>query len=94
MWVVYLLQNNKSGKTYIGVTSDLKRRIREHNAGGKKYTTSKDSIWILVYAEAYRSKEDAYAREKRLKIHGSGKIELFKRLKNSLFETKSGEGRS
>ena len=94
MWIVYLLQNSRSGKTYIGVTSDLKRRIREHNAGGKKYTTKKNTVWILIYAEAYRSQKDAYARERRLKIYGSGKIELFKRLDNSLLDTKSGEGRS
>ena len=36
---------------------------------------------FLIYAEVYLSKADALAREKRLKIHGSGKIELFKRLK-------------
>ena len=42
----------------------------------------------------YRVKSDAILREKRLKVHGSGKIELIKRLKESLLDAKIGEGRS
>ena len=94
MFVVYIIQNDSSLENYIGVTSDLKRRIQEHNSNGNKHTTRKNGKWILIYAEAYRSKIDSYQREKRLKSHGSGNIELFKRLKNSLLDTKSGEGRS
>ena len=93
MYVVYLIQNEEANKIYIGVTANLKRRLDEHNSGGNKYTTGKGK-WNLIYAEAYRSKEDAYLRERRLKNHGSGKIELFKRLKNSLLDIKSEEGRS
>ncbi len=92
MWVVYVIQNIFSLEPYIGVTENLAQRLKTHNAKGKKFTTRKDGEWILVYAEAYRSKEDALAREKRLKNHGSGKIELFKRLEKSLLNTKSGEG--
>jgi len=94
MYIVYLIQNNITLEKYFGVTSNLKQRIREHNADGKKFTTREKGKWILVYAEAYRSKEDAYIRERRLKSHGSGKIELIKRLENSLLDIKSGEGRS
>ncbi len=84
MWIVYVLQHTDSRKLYFGVTKDLKQRIQEHNSGGKKYTTRLHGIWVFVYAEAYRSKEDALLREKRLKRHASGKHELLKRLKNSL----------
>ncbi len=94
MWIIYVIQNNVSNEIYIGITNNLKRRLATHNAKGKKFTTRKQGEWILIYAEAYRLKSDALLREKRLKIHGSGKIELFKRLKNSLFDTKTGEGRS
>ena len=94
MWVVYVIQNNFSQEIYIGITSNLKQRLLTHNAKGKKFTTRKQGVWILIYAEAYKSKADALIREKRLKVHGSGKIELFKRLKNSLLDTKTGEGRS
>lgn len=94
MYSVYVIQNNISYQIYIGVTNDLKRRINEHNhhEDGKHYTGRFEGTWILIYAEAYRSKHDAYVRERRLKSHGSGKIELLKRLKNSVLETKSGEG--
>ena len=94
MYVLYLTQNDVTLEKYFGVTTDLKQRIKTHNASGKKFTTRKDGKWVLVYAEAYRSKEDAYTREKKLKSHGSGKIELIKRISNSLLDTKSGEGRS
>jgi putative endonuclease len=91
---VYVIQNDSTYKLYIGVTNNLKRRVNEHNhhKGDKTYTKCFEGKWILVYAEAYRSKKDAYLRERRLKSHGSGKLELLKRLENSLLETKSGEG--
>ena len=85
MFIVYLIQNDFTLEKYIGVTKNLKKRLDEHNQGGKKFTTRKNGRWILIYAEAYRSESDAILREKRLKHHASGKIELIKRLKNSLF---------
>ena len=93
MYIVYLIQNNVTFEFYFGVTNNLKQRIKDHNSGGKKFTTKKGK-WILVYAEVFRSKKDAYIREKKLKSHGSGKNELIKRLDNSLLDAKSGEGRS
>ncbi len=93
MWVVYFIQNSISQKLYIGLTQNLQRRIKEHNSNGKKYTT-KNGKWVLIYAEAYRDKKDAYLREQRLKSHARGKQELLKRLTNSLLETRIGEGRS
>ena len=94
MWIIYVIQNNHTRETYIGYTQNLKQRLETHNKQGKKFTTRKSGMWILIYAEAYRSKQDAVLREKRLKNHGSGKVELFKRLKHSMLETKTGEGRS
>ena len=76
----------ESKEKYFGITTDLKKRLQTHNSGGKKFTTRKEGEWILVYAEAYRSKDDALVRERRLKIHGSGKIELIKRLKSSMLD--------
>ena len=92
MWIVYLIQNDVTLEKYAGFTSDLKKRIKNHNSAGKKFTTRNNGMWILIYAEAYRSKEDALKREHRLKNHGSGKNELFKRLEKSLLEPKSGAG--
>ena len=84
MFYVYLLQNNLTKEIYIGSTADLKRRIAEHNKGGKKFTTRKEGIWEVIYTEVYKSSADAKLRESKLKHHGSGKHELLKRLKHSL----------
>ena len=84
MWIIYLIQHTTTKEIYIGITQDLQRRMRQHNAGGKKFTTRLSGEWILIYAEAYRCKEDALERERKLKYHGSAKHELVKRLKFSL----------
>ena len=84
MWILYLIQNTESKEIYFGITADLKKRLKTHNSGGKKFTTRKKGEWILVYAEAYRSKDDALVRERRLKVHGNVKIQLIKRLKSSI----------
>ena len=86
-----MLQHS-SGGIYVGLTENLLRRVQEHNRAGKKFTTRKAGVWILVYAEAYRAKEDAVEREQRLKQHGSTKQKLFKRLAKSLLNPKLGLG--
>ena len=83
MWSVYVLSHT-SGEIYIGVTENLKRRINEHKNGGVKFTTRKEGVWSLAYAENYADKNDAYAREARLKQHGRAKQELLRRIQNSL----------
>ena len=84
MWIIYLIQHTTTKEIYLGITQNLQRRIYEHNAGGKKFTTRLNGEWILIYAEAYRCKEDALERERKLKHHGSAKQKLVKRLKLSL----------
>ena len=94
MWVLYLIQHTITEQIYIGITQNLARRLSEHNNQGKKFTTRINGEWVLIYAEAYRSKEDVVRREKRLKSHGSAKHELIKRIEKSLLEHKTGAGRS
>ena len=84
MYYVYLLKSDNASELYIGYTSDLRRRVAEHNRKGKKHTSRKNSTWTLVYYEAFKSQADAMERERKLKKHGSGKQELYKRLPNSL----------
>ena len=92
MYYVYLIQNDFNGKMYIGYTHDLVSRLKNHNGNGKKYTTSKNGLWQYIYVELYRSKTDALDRERKLKHHARGKQELLKRLRNSTFKPKTGEG--
>ncbi len=80
---VYIIQSIKTKKIYIGCTSDLKRRLKEHNEG-ENYTTMRMLPIELVYYEAYKSKEDAKNREKQLKRYGNALLFLKKRTKNCL----------
>lgn len=83
MHYVYFLKDKRSSRIYIGYTSDLKRRIREHKEGKTKTTRTFASI-DLIYYEAYKSEEDARDREKKLKQYGNALGILKKRLSKSL----------
>jgi len=83
MHYVYLLQSLKNKSLYVGCTSDLRKRFKEHNQGNS-YHTKKYLPWKLIYYEAYNSKTDAFNREKALKLHAQGLRRLKERLCNSL----------
>ncbi len=83
MYYVYLIECQDDKGWYIGYTSDLKRRLKEHQMGQGCLTTSKKQNWKLIYYEAYLDKFDAIGREKFLK-GGSGRMYLKKQLKNYL----------
>jgi putative endonuclease len=83
MYFVYLLKSEKTGSFYIGCTNDLKKRILEHNKN-QSYHTKKYSPWKLIYFEGFVSKDDAYSREKSLKLHAQGLRRLKERLRNCL----------
>ena len=84
MWTVYLLQHSENKTFYVGVTSNLKQRITQHNSNSNYSTRRNTGTWILIYAEAYRVKKDAYAREAHLKKRGRAKQELLKRVSASI----------
>lgn len=58
---------SRSGTLYIGVTSNLERRIWEHKAGGIDGFARKYHCERLVYYEGFDQILDAIAREKQLK---------------------------
>ena len=67
MYYVYVLQSiRKRNWLYKGSTSDLRKRLKEHNSG-KNFSTSPYMPLKLIYYEAYLLKSDAEAREKYLK---------------------------
>ena len=83
MHYVYVLQSlSDADAFYIGCTSDLRKRLADHNAGRNKST--KHSQWRVIYYEAYLSFSAARRREHRLKHHGSVKRHLMERVKASL----------
>ena len=67
-YYVYLLVSFKNKKlvSYVGYTSDLKKRINLHNSGkGAKFT--KGSIWKVIYKKRYKTKSEAMSNEYKLK---------------------------
>ena len=66
MWFTYAIRSVKDGWLYIGMASDVERRIKDHNAGYNRSTKSRRPF-DLVYVEQCGSRVDARAREKFLK---------------------------
>ena len=80
MYYVYCLESQKNFKLYIGYTSDLKKRLQDHNDQIGGDFTSKNGPWKLIYYEAYITKNDAMAQEQYYKT-GFGRETLKKKIK-------------
>lgn len=65
-YYVYIL-SSISKVLYIGVTSDLRRRLAEHRAAGRESFTGRYRVHRLVYVEIAQDVRDAIAREKQIK---------------------------
>ena len=77
MYHVYILESLTSKRKYIGVTSDINKRIRHHNTG-VNISTRKRGPWKLIYSEEYQDKKSAWLRERMIKSYKGGNA--FKRL--------------
>jgi len=76
---VYMMSNYARTTFYIGVTSNLARRVMEHKEGRIASFTRKYHLKHLVYYEAAGSMESAIRREKQLKNwHRAWKINLIR----------------
>ena len=64
---VYLLASRRNGTLYIGVTSNLVKRIWEHRNNVVEGFTKNYGVHTLVYYEQHVTMEAAIAREKQLK---------------------------
>ena len=64
---VYILASTIGGTLYIGVTSDLVRRVYDHRTGKVPGFTTRYHVHRLVYFEQFSDIEFAIRREKRLK---------------------------
>ena len=64
---VYLLASGRDGTLYIGVTSDLLRRVHEHRTDVVAGFTRRYRVHTLVWFEQHATMETAIAREKALK---------------------------
>lgn len=66
MAFVYVLLSDKINRTYTGSTTDLGRRLEEHNSG-KNFSTKNYTPWKIFYKEEFKDLTDARKREKYLK---------------------------
>ena len=76
-WYVYMLRCN-DGSLYTGVTTDLQRRLNEHNTSSKgaKYTRARRPV-ELVYHEQAETRAEACQREYCIKqLNAADKLKL------------------
>jgi putative endonuclease len=69
-YFVYVLQSESTGKTYVGQTADLERRLTQHNDPDctlTLHTKRNKGPWKLIHSEEYGNRSEAMRREKQLK---------------------------
>ena len=86
---VYVLQSRRTGRLYLGWTTDLRRRLCEHNDGLSRATRNRGP-YELVYYEAYKHRAEAIAREQSLKKHPNVWQQLKRRLHKTLAMASAG----
>jgi putative endonuclease len=64
---VYILASGRNGTLYVGVTSDLVKRVWQHKNDVVEGFSKKHGVKMLVYYEVFADAENAIRREKRLK---------------------------
>ncbi|PIV10941.1 endonuclease [Candidatus Roizmanbacteria bacterium CG03_land_8_20_14_0_80_35_26] len=75
MYFVYAIKSQKDGRIYVGLSSNIQKRVTEHNAG-YVFSTKGFRPWKLIYKEDVINRKEARIREKYFK-NGFGK-ELLK----------------
>jgi len=77
---VYIMSNDKNGTLYIGVTSNLIKRVYQHKNFLCEGFTKRYVLTKLVYFEIFDSIENAIAREKQLKAGSRAKKDTINRI--------------
>lgn len=82
MWYyVYILYSLKDKKLYIGFTTNLEKRIEQHNSGLNTSTKGRQPF-RLIHAESFLNEQDARQQERYYKT-GRGRKTLHKILKET-----------
>jgi len=66
-YYVYIMASGRKGTIYVGVTSDLEKRVAQHKSGVFDGFTKEYRVHDLVYVESTNDVRGALEREKRLK---------------------------
>ena len=72
-YFVYILYSEKDRKLYVGCSSDLNKRIENHNSGKVTATKNRRPL-VLIYNERFENKTEAFARERFLKSLWSSRL--------------------
>ena len=64
---VFMLASGRNGTLYVGVTSDLVKRVWQHKENLAEGFTNKYGVHMLVWFEQHETMESAIAREKAIK---------------------------
>jgi putative endonuclease len=64
---VYILASRRNGTLYVGVTSDLVKRVWEHKSGFVEGFTKRYGVHLLVWYEVHADMLAAISKEKALK---------------------------
>ena len=64
---VYILASKRNGTLYVGVTSDLRKRVWEHKNNLVEGFTKRYHVHLLVWHEVHETMESAILSEKRIK---------------------------
>lgn len=79
-YFVCILASRRNGTLYVGVTSDLEKRVRDHKEKTHEGFTKKYDVTMLVYFEVFSDASTAIAREKQMKKWNRAyKIELIEK---------------
>ncbi|PTX41924.1 putative endonuclease [Christiangramia gaetbulicola] len=70
---LYILFSKKLDRFYVGATGNLQKRLEKHLSSSSGFT-SKVRDWTIIYSEEYERKEDAFKREKQIKLWKSRKM--------------------
>lgn len=71
-FIVYIIYSPKLDRYYIGYTTDMTKRINEHNSGVSTFT-AKATDWILKWSRGFGSRELAMKEERIIKAKKSRK---------------------
>ncbi|SNR85571.1 MULTISPECIES: GIY-YIG nuclease family protein [unclassified Azospirillum] len=77
---VYIMASDRNGTLYVGITSDLARRVYEHRQGAMAGFTKRYGVKRLVYLEPFDDVEHALQRERQIKKwNRNWKLELIEK---------------
>jgi putative endonuclease len=83
MFWVYGIKSESSGRIYIGQTSNLETRMKQHSAG-KVLSTQNDCPWSLVALKGFETRREARWLEFQLKKSRGRRLKWIRENANGL----------